>query len=60
MGNDTINDYIERGYVNFKLVGRGLPPMMLIDSYVYYLAREEERENVRKKLEAPLRNARHN
>ena len=55
IGNDTIGSYIDRGYVNFKLVGRGLPPQMLIDSYVYYLAKEEERDNVRRRLEAPLR-----
>ena len=58
IGNDTIGDYIDRGYVNFKLVGRGLPPQMLIDSYVYYLAKEEERDNVRRRLEAPLKKGR--
>ena len=54
IGTDTIGGYIDRGYVNFKLVGRGLPPMMLIDSFVYYLAKEDEREYVRKRLEAPM------
>ncbi|MCR5323860.1 MAG: hypothetical protein K6E85_11395 [Lachnospiraceae bacterium] len=54
IGNDTIGEYIDRGYVNFKLVGRGLPPMLLIDSFVYYLAKDEERDYVRRKLEAPL------
>ena len=58
IGNDTIGEYIDRGYVNFKLVGRGLPPQMLIDSYVYYLAKEEERDTVRRRLEAPLKRAR--
>lgn len=41
IGNDIINQYIDRGYRNFKLVGRGLPIEMVIDSYVYYLAKEE-------------------
>ena len=58
IGNDTIGEYIDRGYVNFKLVGRGLPPQMLIDSYVYYLAKEEERDTVRRRLEAPLKRTR--
>ena len=55
IGNDAIGSYIERGYVNFKLVGRGLPVTMLIDSMVYYLAKDDEREYVRRKLEATLK-----
>ncbi|MCR5330531.1 MAG: hypothetical protein K6E62_05000 [Lachnospiraceae bacterium] len=58
IGNDTIGEYIDRGYVNFKLVGRGLPVQILIDSYVYYLAKEEEREYVRRKLEAVYKRGR--
>ena len=54
IGNDTIGEYIDRGYVNFKLVGRGLPPTLLIDSFVYYLAKEEEQAYVRRRLEAPM------
>ena len=54
IGNDSIGSYIDRGYVNFKLVGRGLPVNLLIDSYVYYLAKEDEQAYVRKRLEALL------
>ncbi len=46
--------YIERGFVNFKLVGRGLPLEMVKDSYLYYLVKEEEREFIRKKLDGAL------
>ena len=55
IGNDDIGSYIDRGYVNFKLVGRGLPVTLLIDSYVYYLAREDEQKYVRDKLVASLK-----
>ncbi|MCR5684515.1 MAG: hypothetical protein K6G81_03725 [Lachnospiraceae bacterium] len=51
IGNEDLPRYIERGYINFKLVGRGLPPQMLIDSICYYLPKEDERGYVRKKLE---------
>lgn len=47
---EELKSYIDRGYVNFKLVGRGLPLDLLVDSYVYYLAKEEHRETVRKIL----------
>ena len=46
--------YIERGFVNFKLVGRGSPLEMVKDSYLYYLVKEEEREFIRKKLDGAL------
>ena len=55
ISKDDIASYTDRGFVNFKLVGRGLPVSLLIDSYVYYLAKEEEQNYVRKKLEAILR-----
>lgn len=50
ISNDEIGSYIDRGYVNFKLVGRGLPQEMLIDSYMYFLVKDEEREFIRTKL----------
>ncbi len=50
ISNDEIGSYIDRGYVNFKLVGRGLPQEMLIDSYMYFLVKNEEREFIRTKL----------
>lgn len=51
---DEIEKYAEDGFVNFKLVGRGLPTDMVIDSYVYYLAKREERDFVKKKLMSVL------
>lgn len=55
ISNEEISDYIERGYVNFKLVGRGLPQDMLIDSYMYYLVKDEHRDFIRTKLEKTLK-----
>lgn len=47
ISSEQINDYINRGFVNFKLVGRGLPLNMVIDSYVYYLVKDEHKEYIR-------------
>ncbi len=50
ISNEEIGSYIDRGYVNFKLVGRGLPQEMLLDSYMYYLVKEEHRDFIRNKI----------
>lgn len=50
ISNDEIGDYIDRGYVNFKLVGRGLPFELLADSYMYYLVKDEDRDFIRGKF----------
>lgn len=50
IGKDAIQSYIDRGYVNFKLVGRGLPEDMVIDSYIYFLAKDEFAADIRKEL----------
>lgn len=54
ISNEEIGSYIDRGYVNFKLVGRGLPQEMVIDSYMYYLVKDEHRDFIRKKLEKTM------
>lgn len=54
ISNEEIGSYIERGYTNFKIVGRGLPQEMVLESYLYYLVKEEEREFIRKKIESAL------
>ena len=47
ISKDEIKAYVERGFVNFKLVGRGLPQQMVEDSYIYYLVKEEKQEYIR-------------
>lgn len=54
ISSEDIVKYSDRGYNNFKLVGRGLPIDMVKDSYIYYLVKEEYRDEIRKKLDATL------
>lgn len=51
ISNEEIQQYIDRGFVNFKIVGRGLPMEFVRDSYLYFLVRDEEREFVRDKID---------
>lgn len=52
---DEVPCYADRwGYRNFKLVGRGLPKELVLDSYVYYLVKEEYRDEMRGKIEKQL------
>lgn len=52
ISREEIREYAEKwGYVNFKLVGRGLPFEMVLDSYIYYLVKKEDGEFIRHKIE---------
>ncbi len=52
---DQVTEYADRwGYRNFKLVGRGLPMNMVLDSYVYFLVKEEYRDTMREKITKQL------
>ena len=50
ISNEQIGSYIDRGYVNFKIAGRGMPLEYLVDSYVYFLVKEEYGELIRGKI----------
>lgn len=54
ISKEEIQAYIDRGYVNFKLVGRGLPEDLLKDSYLYYLVKDEDREFIKNKINSEL------
>lgn len=54
ISSEEIDSYVERGFVNFKLVGRGLPLPMVIDSYVYYLVKDEHKDFVRTRINETL------
>ena len=57
--SDTqIGSYIERGFNQFKIAGRGMPESYVIDSYVYFLAKPEYRDIVRNKINTSLRDLR--
>jgi len=51
ISNEEIGSYIDRGYVNFKIVGRGLPPQLVMDSYLYYLPNEKDRAFIKAKAD---------
>ncbi len=54
LSNEQIGDYVARGFVNFKIAGRGMPIDYLVDSYVYYLPKPEYQEWVRQKINGML------
>lgn len=47
---EEIGSYIDRGFVNFKIVGRGLPAQMVEDAYIYYLVKPEKQDFIRQEL----------
>lgn len=48
---EEVADYAKKwGYCNYKIVGRGLPQDLVIDSYIYYLAKDEYRDEMREKI----------
>jgi len=50
ISDKEIQSYIDRGFVNFKIVGRGLPAQMVEDAYIYYLVKEGKRDFIRTEL----------
>ncbi|MBR4277566.1 MAG: hypothetical protein IKQ28_03945 [Lachnospiraceae bacterium] len=50
ISNTEIKSYIDRGFENFKLVGRGLPQSLVIDSYVYYLAKPDKQDFIKDQI----------
>lgn len=51
ISNEEIGTYIDRGFINFKLVGRGLPMSMVEESYLYYLVKDEARDFIKAKID---------
>ena len=59
ISNEEIGSYIDRGYVNFKIAGRGMPQDYVLDSYLYFLVKEDQREFMRRRIgEAIQKNSR--
>lgn len=54
ISNEEIEKYIDRGYVNFKIVGRGLSADFVKDSYMYFLVKDEKRDFIRNRLDSTL------
>lgn len=55
ISNEQIGSYIDRGFVNFKIAGRGMPPDYVKDAYLYFLVKDEHREYIRERIESRLR-----
>lgn len=51
ISNEEIAGLAERGFVNFKIVGRGMPQRFVEDAYLYYLVKEEHRDFVRSRID---------
>lgn len=54
ISNEEIEDYIERGFVNFKIVGRGLSHEFVKDSYLYFLVNEQDRGFISEKIDKTM------
>ena len=52
LDNDQIREYADRGFVNFKIVGRGMPTEFVKESYLYFLVKEEKRDFIRGKIDS--------
>lgn len=55
ISNEEIDSYIDRGFVNFKIAGRGMPQDYVLDSYLYFLVKDDQREFIRGRIENLLR-----
>lgn len=51
---EEIGDYADRGFVNFKIMGRGMPQDFVKETYLYYLVKDESREFIRGKMDGLL------
>lgn len=54
ISNEEIGSYIDRGFVNFKLAGRGMPLDYAKESCLYFLVKDGEREFIRGKIDRLL------
>jgi hypothetical protein len=48
MSNDDVDAYAQKGFCNFKIVGRGEGKAFYLDSLIYYLVKPESRDFIRK------------
>lgn len=51
ISNEEIGSYIDRGFVNFKIAGRGMPQEYALDSYLYFLVKDDQREFIRGRIQ---------
>ena len=56
MSVDDVEKYADMGFKNFKIVGRGEGKEFLMDSYIYYLVKDEHRDFIRNHIMTTLMN----
>ena len=54
ISNEQIQQYADQGFVNYKIVGRGMPMGFVKESYLYYLAKDDARSFIRDKMDATM------
>ena len=54
ISKEELAEYIDKGFRNFKLVGRGLPQTLVMDSYLYYLVKEEDQDFIKNQIQKRL------
>lgn len=54
LSNEDVAEYSERGFNNFKIVGRGLGQDFYIDSLIYFLVKPEHRDFIRNHMMSTL------
>ena len=52
--NEQLGSYIDKGFCNFKIAGRGMPQDYVKESYLYFLVRDEHRAFIREKVDGLL------
>lgn len=52
--NEQISDYIDKGFRNFKIAGRGMPSDYVEESYLYFLVKDEHRAFIKGKIDGLL------
>lgn len=57
ISNEMIDGYIDQGFENFKIVGRGMPAEFIKESYLYFLVKPEHRTFVGQKIDYLLSRA---
>ncbi|MBE5832847.1 MAG: hypothetical protein IJJ64_08745 [Butyrivibrio sp.] len=54
ISKEQMKDYIDMGFRNFKLVGRGLPQELVLDSYLYFLVKDGEEDFIKNQINKRL------
>ena len=54
ISNEQIQQYADQGFVNYKIVGRGMPMDFVKESYLYYLAKDDARSFIRDKIDTTM------